>query len=503
MKKTLLLMVWLVLAGLWAGAWAGEALAQTLQAVGDGDQVLILRQEADGKSFTLFRRDLSMAGDAIARLEMRPGKVVRKGFAARGQTLWVTLDEDSLSLYELSYPAWGMPGEQQLRNPPPTGITLQSMVADAAGVWWLVQVEDPAILQAIDTLESGIFLRGAAPVLPAAESAGAKGPPVTSPRTQPATGTAATRELRLLRLERDRWQHVPLPEKWAQSSHGWLLSAGANDSGPTLVELPGINLSKPTATIRVHRLSVIAPAEPTTMATTAPMVLPTYQWQPAAAWEVPGGADLMQPVRVQNQIAIAQRGDDAKLSIGFSLLRPESSTPLELGTVTLDNLPPGASWAVAGMGPHLVVLGLDDKGQLVWSRMDLLGKIIAPASVMVESQPSALLNRLGMILWITGLVMVVLIVVLFVRKDSTRLALPRDMVLAELHSRAVAAALDLVPAILLAAYAFDLDPIHLLLAWPGTPSFTPGTGLTTTFAGLTAVGLYAVHTAMTEVFTGR
>jgi uncharacterized RDD family membrane protein YckC len=90
------------------------------------------------------------------------------------------------------------------------------------------------------------------------------------------------------------------------------------------------------------------------------------------------------------------------------------------------------------------------------------------------------------------------------RRDGgqQRIALPRELVLAEYGNRVLAAAVDLVPCVVVAAVFFHIAPVEILMRL-SVQWLDQTATWDSMLPGFVAAGIYAVYGAACEAFTGR
>lgn len=481
-----------------------------LSATGDGEDLWVLRIDADRQGFTVLHRNKMDDLDCLHHVVAMRGRLASGGVTCADRRLWLVYDRTSihtnLTVQSISAVTRDSPSQRRYEPPQfqqalPHGVFLRSLAANRRGPWALVRVEDPSSLRQIDAETSTIPA-----TTPDAEGEQAPNdtqetavpPEAASPPTpRPREPSKAIREDRLLKLDRIRWVKVDLPDDWPQESRGWLVMCRHDDPYPVLVAVTPIEDQQ---VVRVYRRVGQA------------WVSHHHEIGGHAGERTPAVDDMDQPSPFvwQNPVVMAV---DGQLVIGLvsnladqirlelSVIRPSVITAL--GAITID-CPSPRSWAVvphgvAAYGPTAALLVSHRPDQLIWSNMNLQGQHTQD-TVLTEQRSQPLAETADVLMLIATVALSMLIVLLFWRRDPAlnRLNLPQGVVLAELGWRALAGAIDLLPPVLIAAFVFNIPVFELMQYWPGHSGdwydMLPGT---------LAIALFVAHTTVSELWTAK
>ncbi|MCX5658275.1 MAG: RDD family protein, partial [Planctomycetota bacterium] len=426
----------------------------------------------------------------------------------------------------------------QLLPPLPPVTTVLSLAASPENLWALVRVEDPAALEQIDNPAAPGSPGSTAPATttpaapptdalpwnpyvpirlpPTTATAPASAPttaPATAPTTQadatpskilgPAIGPAPARRIkpatsapanlgsaaatrpattrkaiqpaiRLLHLERGSWVRAPLPEAWpTDARQAWALQLRPDDATPTLLAVqPGDQASA----VRVfqHRDGAWASRE----------------------FELPGRGELA-PLAVDSQLIIAQ-SDTSPEGVAVRLFAVDVEKLHPVGSLAL---PTGASgWGAAPLGHGVSLVARDAKGLINWAMLDLQGVIIQPWMEVAPQSPLPLYRSPGAVLQVGVLIGAFMLMFIFWRHDAEALKakMPAGFIAADLPRRALAAAIDLLPCILIGFGVFRTSPLDIVDHWPRT-----GAGWEEMQAGILTIVLFVLYGFLVELFTAR
>ncbi len=481
--------------------------AATLPAAGDDDNLWLLRPDPQRQGFKVLHRRTRDDLPTLHHLAWVRGRVVPGGMASADDRLWLVYDgtKSQPNMAVQSIRATGFAPDlmtDQWQDEPlrferalPRGVFLRSFTASRYGPWALVRVEDAATVLQIDAIapppagsESGAGVKAdpvaPGPVADGVEAQGASSPSGASPRRP-------IREDRLLQLQGDQWVKMDLPADWPQDTRCWLIVRHPTDRYPMLVALTPDHNSwvvwvyeyKDDGWQRQHYK---APADQ--------LATPVDQ-----ALADTNHLDTRMPVLlvVDNQLVMGLASGQAnRISVDLWVFRPGAIAPL--GTLAVD-APPARPWALVPYSQTIALLATDAQDRLVWSRMDLQARV-TPSSVLPEFSPRSLTHAADFLIWVAGVVVTMLVMFIFWVQEPSRnqLKLPHGVAIADLGWRVIASVIDMLPAVLAAVVMFRIDPRELYNAWPGRSG-----DWHTMLPSVTVIGVFVLHTTLTELFTGK
>ncbi|MEX0776014.1 MAG: RDD family protein [Phycisphaeraceae bacterium] len=503
------------------------ALAAPLAVTGDERHLWVLTPGSNAGTNTIHHRRLGDPPNTLAPVRSEVGKVLLGGLATADNKLWLVYD--SLLVQSLELTASELPIKTyrtKVEPALPKGSQVIALAAGARGPWALVRVTQEGVLRAIDA--------------PPAESAsGTADSDKSAAAPPPQADQNPVNEVRLLRMGTTSWLKAELPADWPGGAVGWLVFTDPAGAHPVLLALPETGAAAETGTsdsdLWVYRFAVqpvptpaTQPADdtaqrsadqgaggqpptapppgvtqrpvqrgPTTRPAPASPALPKGQWVRQDYRLPPGGAIL--PVTVDRQLVVARR-DPAQptLTVRAWVLRPEGMT--ELATMALDVDPDAVPWNVAPVNQTLGLIAATDTRKWLWTRNDLMGhQVIAPVEV-TEPSPVEWRQQIGMVVLIMVLVAATLILFLFWKREPAGVVvkLPADLAVADLGTRALAGLIDLAPCLAIAMFVFKVSIMEVFTVWPAFPG-----GATHFWPELTAIGLFVLHTTLSEMFTGQ
>ena len=469
--------------------------AQSLPAAGSNLDLWIVDRGEDDRFAVLHRRrgdPLNTYRDAAT---IR-GRLLRGGLAAHNGRLWLVYENLSVHSVEALGPGpQDGPGEQgryglAIEHPLPEGLSLRSIAANKGGLWALVRVEQASTLELID----GAVPEGAGGAPP--EDAGSEGADPEGTRAR------ATREDRLIRLDRNDWAKVELPGPWPKDARAWVVLPSVAQPRPNLVVLAPTGRGRRSG----NGDETAAPDEPGSSAgeTVWVFAFEASASGEADAWEkTQYHTDLgptLVPLGVDGQLVLAAaREVGAQLHVEIVVLRAGRVVPI--GTLRIEAPASRTDWCVVRAGATVAVVAGAAQGQLRWSRMDLRGDVWAQDAPLEPRKPvfdhGPFVDNLVLI---AVLAVTTLFMVAFWRRDPSwsTIELPEDVQVADLGSRAIAGIVDLGPCVLVVAATFGPAAVRQWLSWAGG-----GTGYEAMASKLTAIALFVVHTTLTELFTSR
>ncbi|MEX2215919.1 MAG: RDD family protein [Phycisphaeraceae bacterium] len=491
------------------------AQVQPMSAVGDANNLWIVRTSDDGKSFTLLhRRPIDLPETRLTPLpEPIHGRIAPKGLAAGEDYLLIVYEDRTVQTLRAMDDTAGRRGFTDLILPSlPAGAALRSLAITPSGPWALVRIEDPAVLEAIDhpAEQRSIFqkrkpamkdLEKAPPSTPVPTPAPTPVPtPAPEPSPPPATLEAGKDDKkaepeaqpaitappadakpkvkadRLLYLKQDRWVSAAMPTDWPEDAEGWIVHTLSTDARPMLVVM--------TATPRAIR---------------------SYRWAPphdadAGLWTRQEHAIEqvvnLPPTAASQQLIIARRKNTpGKLEVALSGVRLEGVA--EIGTLSLPE--PTQGWSLTTQGDRVALIAQAGE-ELVMQRMDVKGRVIDPEPISLKSQPPPLGPVADLFVFVAVLMLATPMLILMLRRDPSApiVQLPGTLRLGDLPLRAVAAVIDLVPCVGAVVFFWDVSVVDLVDAWPGNSG-----GWERMIPGLVVIGSFVVYSFVAEVFFAK
>lgn len=456
------------------------AAARAITASGDaGNLWVVLPGSTREPTLTLLHRADSDPASRILRVITLSGRVLPHGLASDGEQLWLVYESLAVqSIPLVKNPMAGMPryGMPQIYRRLPAAAELRALVAAPSQPWVLLRIEDRATLEALDkpppathpqddNADEELSPAATQPQAPSTLPATAAGES-SAAETSPASLHAD----RLVRLVRNRWVKADLPEDWPVDGRCWLLLPHLTDERPTLVAVP-----RGGGEVWVYRHD-------------------GDQWQ-RRVHPLDTTGELA-AVSIEGQIVLGRRAEGGQdLSLELTLLRPES-----VSAIPALRIPDaaGASWSLLAVGQTLALVALDSNNQITWTREALSGEVILPPTPLEESAGYTLLDNTGFSLSMGVMAVALLIMFLVWRRDfdAARATFPEGYGPADLLRRALAALIDLAPAVLAVVLLWGIPPRELFANWyaqtPTREAMEPV---------LAVIGLFILHTFLTELFT--
>ena len=363
--------------------------------------------------------------------------------------------------------------------PLPARIELLAMAADRRAPWIMLKPQSSAAQTWLQSLEGGAAVNAAPTSADAEEPANETA--ADSEATEPAHALPGARPC-LVTLRARSWQVVPLPEGLDPDAQMRLAMVGSDPVVPTIVSRNG-------AQFTVYRP---APADRDNLLAGVAWTTRTYELQ--------GDFESWHAIAVEGQLVIGVQAatdpDATSLSVALHVLRAEGALPI--GTVTLD-VPATNSWNLVSLNRAATLIA-GHKADLHWSRMDLEGNAVGEAGLLKPRDIQPISEVIDWIMIALTVIVFALAMLVVMRRDprGQKLELPADTMIADLSPRAAALFIDLVPCFGLALFVFNIDdPIRMLVNWSRDASYE------TLFATLLTLGLFAGHTMIAELFTGR
>jgi uncharacterized RDD family membrane protein YckC len=476
---------------------AMPALSQTLPAASDGSEVWLVRRTEGG--IAVIHRDFARTTSQLRKVYERQGELAPAGFAAEGGDAWLVYKSPSGLLFqsiriEVPYEMDARRFADDYVGRSLAGdVQLWSIDVTSVGPWVLLRALSARGLSDIDDA----IARDRRPMSTAMPSAKNSLTPVvpTPPSQVPAdsgdavehatvldaepdaSGEMLTHRDRLLVLKQGRWVDGTLPADWPEEARKWVVTREFSDATPTLMTL--MPAADDTQQLRI------------------------YEWK-QAAWQrqdhdLPAVRDAV-PLAVDGQLLLAcvqVASSPAGSDIMVYTVLPEGVHPIgSLGAV-----PTGGSetWTVLPIGSTIARITRANDDAVDVEQIDLLGQKVSPIVVppvsLVDSWKSA-----GWLPVVLCIAVALPLLLYYWRKspDGEGLKLPKEVVPADLMRRMIAVIFDMVPAVVIALQAYSIPFSELLQRVPGRNVSLEKTG-----AYLLVVGIFFLHTVVTEALTGR
>ena len=429
------LVMWILL---WLlGGGGGESHAQSMQAVGSENHLWLVVADLDGEHFTVWLRQQGDPPDRIVKMGRFTGAIRKGGLAAAEDRLWTVLDDQD-EKDDLTVKSFSLMVEQgarelrdQLEDPLPRNADLRSLAVNGAGLWALLRVNDAKVRAEIDA-ESPKSKTDAVAEVVEDESTG----------SIPAPGAQFTKD-RLMHFKGGSWEKIDLPPDWPEDEKGWLLSKHRDEPVPVLLSMPSTDRRMFWVYLRRGE-----------------------EWI-KHVYEVEGAPGLVVPLWAQGQLVIARKLDTAeRVEASLTLLRGEVASPL--GKIGVDVPPQEATAALVSVEPHFALIVRDGEGKTSWTQMDLRGEVVFEPTDMEEYRGDLITENPAQLIMISVLVVSMLILFRFWKRDTHvhKVELPASLHLAGLRRRVVAAAIDMVPVVLVVMKLFNMPASELRQLWP-------------------------------------
>lgn len=303
---------------------------------------------------------------------------------------------------------------------------------------------------------------------------------------------------RLLVLDRGRWRVIPLPPGWESGSTTHLIAPREPGGRPSL--------AVPAPHNRRNHLTLHRPADEGWTAT---------DFDLAAAGRV-------LPLHVREQTLFVQH---TPIADGFAarVLAVRGDTLIPIGQVQLDDdtgTPVNGRWTAVRYGNAVGILAGDRRvARTVMQQIEtpeadasppgptvtvigLTGQTVAEPWVMPTTPDDPLGEAADLLILVGVGVTSTILLFTFWRRDPTanQLQLPGNLAPADLLRRALAAAIDLTPCLLLVSMWYEIPIGEVYARWPGRGS---GATFEMLLPGLVVIGLLVLHTTVAEMVTGR
>jgi len=473
------------------GAAPGEIRAGVY---GDGEGVWLLRSNRTEGEITAWhhpagQREVQRFVKAFDGLS---GVALRHGVAAGREALWVVYEVEA-----------GRPRPVQLlrrveRDPPlpPAYTTTMAapIPAELPATPWRGAVRVTGVRGMAAGRHRAWALLDVEPIEPDRPADEAGGPvgerPIEPVAGQPLPADYGPAGLAMIASETGGWRQVALPADLdAQRSH-WLLAASRGRPLPAVLSHDRadgavMRVDWPTLPDGVAELSRVPRGEePTPWA-------PTWRTERYPV----GFAPDVAPVTVGGQIVLgaAEREGEA-LRVRLGLTRPQGW--VELGEVVFESAPSGG-WSLAPFGSDLAVVAGTHPERFQLAVMTLDGELRTPPTPpVIDEAPS---ETPPIPLPVLVLFTAALLLMLFWRRNpiAHRVALPSELRLAPLGTRALAGAIDLAPAVAVVMLLLQASPETMTVHWIGElreldQMLAPGL----------AIVLYVIYGVVTEWLMG-
>lgn len=351
-------------------------------------------------------------------------------------------------------------------------------------------------------------------------------------------------------LVRDRlaWAVVPMPADWpvgdGLNNHRGLLISHPEQDRPTLLShapapAPGSTPesgSRGTATSEARLFAPLAATEENTSANWATTNLGDLRAGGPAPLHLDATLVDRQIILAASSINPSATNSQTNLQVKLFVLRPNGNRPLkELATVKLDT-PVNAGWGLVPRGHAVDVYAsipeppeapgsqapqetnqesstASDSSttsikpgdppliRLIGQRVTLGGRI-KPAPPVEEYRRTPLDRSLDFVILVLVLAVSTLVVVFIWPREikNNKLYLPKAVMLAMPGRRMMGAFVDAMPCFWIARRLFDQTNDQILWFWPGMGHAQRAEDL---YPALAVIGLYTLHTTLTELFFQR
>ncbi len=525
------------------------AQGQGLWATGEGEHWWIVRPEADNISLSVLHRHASDEAGQLRVARKLTGRPARGGVTSFGDRLWLVYDNKMVQSMR------GLPGGVGTGRPAgmwewvtrveaslPGGVQIESLTADAQGPWALLRLETPEVLTRVEALMRASSATAQRPseteakpgnrdtsigeantqAQPTDASEGVVAPANDAVSVKADAINAASlnvQELmtlptqRLVRLVRSSWEVVELPAQWTEAqgklAGAWVVMTGPGRNEPVLVQwwtLPAAGGNAPDHHLRwFTRQSAGNAGQAAGSAATAAATTTTATAAGTTAWRmseytIKGEAiGAMQAIAIDGQLVVGQRiNEPAGIAVRLHLLRSEGR--VEMGVLRLSEADAGAAWSLLPAGRTAALLAQRDAKNWQWSAMNLRGEVTQAETVLSETMATPWEQYVNQMLLLVVLVVATLMMFIFWRREPMdgQVKLPKEWTVAGFSTRAMAGLVDLGPCVGISFAYYGVDWVSGLHYWPGRSG-----GLENILPGAAAIGLYVLHTTLTELFTGR
>ncbi len=518
------------------------AQGQGLWATGEGEHWWIVRPEADNVSLSVLHRHASDEPGQLRVARKVTGRPARGGVANFNDRLWLVYDNKMVQSIR------GIPGGAGTGRPTgmwewvtrveaslPIGVQIESLTADAQGPWALVRVEAPEVLTRVEALmratsaavqQQGETTTNSDSNDTSTGQSTTQSPPTDTNQGDTSSANAATPAgvavidaslmnvqqatmlptQRLVRLVRSVWEMVELPAQWMSEqgklAGSWVVMTGPGRNEPVLVQwwtLQPTGGNAPDHHLRWFTRQQAGNAGEGGGNSAAPAVAGATSWH-MSEYTIRGESiGAMQALAVDGQLVAGQRiNEPAGIAVRLHLLRPEGR--VEMGVLRLSEADAGATWSLLPAGRTTALLAQRDAKNWHWSAMNLRGELTQSETVLSETAITPWEQYVNQMILVVVLVVATLMMFVFWRREpvDAQIKLPKEWTVAVFSTRAMAGLVDLGPCVGVSFAYFGVDWLTGLHYWPGRSG-----GLENILPGAAAIGLYVLHTTLTELFTGR
>ena len=379
--------------------------AGSFWATGDEQDLWVIRVDDDKLGFTIFHRHCLDDVTQLRTAAAMQGRLVPDGAVCSDGRLWLVYERTSarseLTVQSIEVRPSDRQNQRQyvesmFHASLPQGVFLRSIAANRRGPWALVRVEDRSTLYLLDHPDQSTPTSGhASPTnrpdtnrsqATTGPSQDVQNPPLlVGASTQPAPlgipnrqHNMPTKEDRLLRLDRNQWKKVDLPDLWSSEAQSWLVMRHPHDLYPTLVTQSPVEVGHFVQTFE-HESNEWTPFE-----------------HGATAFDegIINGHPSAGPARIDPRTATAFAVDgqvllglahrqSKQVQLDLFVLRSNAINPL--GTVAIA-CTPKQHWSVvphslAPYGPTATMLTDGPNGDWTWSHINLQGEVTEPANL--------------------------------------------------------------------------------------------------------------------------
>jgi len=476
--------------------------AYGLSAVGDSQDLWIIVPKTDSDRFTVWHRQIWDSPNQLRQALSMVGQLTTAGLASANSKLWLVYQGNDPPKHLTVQSIQAIPStdidpwrfEPKPHPPLPGGTSLRSLAANHKGLWALIRVNTPHALAQIDADPAPQHATGLSKQQTPADHTSETLAPIATDlqQAQPIPTD------RLLWLNRNRWEKVDLPDDWQPGTPGWLVAQRTDSPMPLLVTRQPNHSNADIVTYRHEgqkwsRQPYTFP-QADNRATNQPT--PTTPTNPALFTPTPGTTPVV--IAVNGQVVLGW-GTRLSQQIELSLWALATQKALPLGTLTIDG-PLSNTWAVAPAGQTAALIVRDADTDLSWTRIDLQGNTVTAPTPLIQHSGESLSDAADYVLVASVLVMAILIMFVFWRRDpaSNQLALPKTTAVADLGTRATAGLIDLLPCVVAVTMTLDVPSKQITQHWPGH-----STRFAEMLPAFITIGLFVLHTMITEMFTAQ
>ena len=157
-------------------------------------------------------------------------------------------------------------------------------------------------------------------------------------------------------------------------------------------------------------------------------------------------------------------------------------------------------WTLLGVGDKVGLMTLSAQNQLTLRTLDLQGKELEEPIEIKVDDPTDMMNQPGRMLVSVALMAAVFIMFSIWRRDpaNAKVTLPKGYRIAPISRRFLALMIDLAPCAILSAWLTGVTLQQMIDQWPGVAITWEQL-----IPGLLTIGLFVIHTTVTEVFTAK